>query len=380
MPSTRRSEARWDEKMKRWHIKVQREGDRRSFYSSTKGRAGKHEAEALADEWLESNTAADVTLKEAWNAFLQTKKPPLRKKECYIKAESQGRVWIFPTIGENKRLSRLRPEHWQKVLDAMVKEGKGKNKNSGTTAQRTIVNMRAAITGFCKWARYVKHWPVEIPMMLSIPTTAPRPKKIKILQPDALRILFSVDTELWRGKRRPAKYIHAFRFAVLEGARHGELCGLQWGDICGNEWQISTTINRFNERSTTKTETSERIVPLHKRSIEELKAQKAISGDSPWVFPGEHGPMDYNSFYKAWKRYGRSNGIDISLHKLRHTFISYAKSDVPEALLKQMVGHTVDMDTYGVYGHDVDGDRARTADILDHVFDDLLSDPKSDPV
>lgn len=363
----RKAEARWNDALNCWHIKVQKDGERRSFYSSLKGRAGKHEAEGLADDWLEANTAKDVTLKQAWEQFLETKKPPLRKQETYNKAESHGRVWILPIVGENKKLSRITPEMWQKVLNSMV---------TGDTvaAKRSIVNMRATITGFCKWAKNIKRWPVSIPEGLTIPTTAKRPKKVKILQPDGLRTLFSSDQELWRGKRQPSPFIHAFRFTVLVGARRGEICGMQWKDIQGTDWYISRAINRLQEETDAKTEESERIVALHPRALKELAEQRKLFVGSPWVFPDPDtgGHMNTNNFYKAWQRYCAANGLSCSLHKLRHTFISYAKADVPETLLKAMVGHTEDMDTYGIYGHDVSGDRARTAAILDGVFTKVL--------
>lgn len=372
--TTRRSEAHWDENMKRWHIKVQKDGDRRSFYSSTKGRTGKHEAEAQADEWLESNTAKDVNLRQAWDQYLATKKPPLRKQDTYNKLESHGRVWILPVVGENKKLSRITPEQWQKVLNSMVKEGHGKNTNGGISAKRTIMNVRADITAFCKWARYVKRWPIEIPMMLTIPSAAPRPKKIVVLQPDELRTLFTSDEEIWFNQRRPSPQINAFRFAVLEGARRGEICGMQWADIHGTDWYVSRSIDHNQELTTAKTEESERIVTLHPRTMVLLEDQKKRAGDSIWVFPNPYndGPMNSNNFYKAWQRYCQANNMSCSLHKLRHTFVSYAKADVPETLLKSMVGHTDSMDTYGIYGHDVSGDRARTAQILDSVFDKFL--------
>jgi hypothetical protein len=41
---------------------------------------------------------------------------------------------------------------------------------------------------------------------------------------------------------------------------------------------------------------------------------------------------------------------------------------MPESLLKGVVGHSVKMDTLGVYGHTVDGKMQRTADIIDQVF------------
>ena len=57
---------------------------------------------------------------------------------------------------------------------------------------------------------------------------------------------------------------------------------------------------------------------------------------------------------------------------MRHTLISLAKADVPEQLLKMVVGHSDSMDTFGVYGHEVDGELKRAAALLDGVFDRVL--------
>ena len=76
--------------------------------------------------------------------------------------------------------------------------------------------------------------------------------------------------------------------------------------------------------------------------------------------------------YKRWKVYRRQHGITVSLHELRHTHISLMQDAVPANALKRMVGHTKNMDTFGVYGHEVDGDAEKAAQIIDGVFDNLI--------
>lgn len=44
--------------------------------------------------------------------------------------------------------------------------------------------------------------------------------------------------------------------------------------------------------------------------------------------------------------------------------------------MKSVVGHSVSMDTFGVYGHEIDGDRHRAATIIDGVFDQILNKKK----
>jgi len=56
--------------------------------------------------------------------------------------------------------------------------------------------------------------------------------------------------------------------------------------------------------------------------------------------------------------------------------ISIVKSDMPAPLLKATVGHSETMDTFGVYGHEVDGDLQRAASIIDNVYNRLLPPAK----
>lgn len=66
--------------------------------------------------------------------------------------------------------------------------------------------------------------------------------------------------------------------------------------------------------------------------------------------------------YLRWRAYQDSNGIAprISLYELRHTFVSLAQ-DLPDGKLKPLVGHSRNMDTRGVYGHEITGALEDTA-------------------
>ena len=48
------------------------------------------------------------------------------------------------------------------------------------------------------------------------------------------------------------------------------------------------------------------------------------------------------------------------------------QDEMPENPLKRTVDHTKNMDTFGVYGHEVDGEAEKTAQIIDGVFNDLI--------
>ena len=53
--TTRTNSAKWTGT--RWRIDVQKDGTRKSFYSSKPGRTGQREANAKADKWLETGVA-----------------------------------------------------------------------------------------------------------------------------------------------------------------------------------------------------------------------------------------------------------------------------------------------------------------------------------
>ena len=94
---------------------------------------------------------------------------------------------------------------------------------------------------------------------------------------------------------------------------------------------------------------------------------------SHWVFPDKSGAMPIpNNVYDLWATWRKQHGIKSSLHELRHTFISLNKADLPLELMKSVVGHSSSMDTFGVYGHEIDGDRHRAAQIINGVFESVL--------
>ncbi|MGN0184267.1 MAG: hypothetical protein ACI4AL_04055 [Aristaeellaceae bacterium] len=79
-----------------------------------------------------------------------------------------------------------------------------------------------------------------------------------------------------------------------------------------------------------------------------------------------------NYIYDQWAIWRKQHGIKSSLHELRHTFISLNKADLPLELMKSVVGHSSSMDTFGVYGHEIEGERHRAAQIIDGVFQSVF--------
>lgn len=367
--SKRRAEAFWNESKECWQINVQRNGIRRSFYSSTEGRVGKHEAEDKADEWLKKlRPSSDKRFDDAWSAYLQDLTDRGREP-AYIKAESIGRVHIKPNI-KNLKLIDITPAMWGKCVESPISKGR---------ARRTCKNVLLQIYGFLAFCRRNRWEADQLEKTDIVIPASTHVGRRKVLQPSALKTLFTVDTQEYYKKTQQAYYIYAWRFLVVSGLRRGEVCGLKWSDIAGNRLYVKESINQELRTTKGKNDNAQRCVALGKRALAILEEQKAMLKRkgiiSPWVFPDERAKMSTSPrrLYKCWYFFRQQHGITVSLHELRHTFVSAVKSDMPEPLLKQMVGHSEDMDTYGTYGQQIDGDIEATGRIVDSVFDRIIA-------
>lgn len=356
--SRRTNTAAWDEKNKRWKINVQRDGVRRSFYSSTPGRAGQREANGKADAWLDGGISNDnKRVADLYAEFLASK----RESTCKSNAdgiEYRYRDFIGPVIGK-KRLYAVTEVDLQSCINKAYK--------SRNLSAKSLKSIRGDLTAFMKFCR-LKKATTLYPESLTIPASAKRSVK-RILQPDDLVKLFDSDRVKLRGKECTEEYIHAFRVAVLTGMRPGEMIGLEWADITGNQVHISRSVNIHGETTQGKNRNAIRTVILSDLALQEIEAQRLITGGAKTVFE----IPSTGTLYKHWKRYCECNDIEpISLYEMRHTFVSVAQN-LPEGLVKKVVGHSQSMDTWGVYAHVMDGQQEATAQKIGDVFDVILN-------
>lgn len=367
MPKHRRAEAIWVEATKRWQINVQRDGKRKTFASPTPGRKGKHEAEAKADDWLEAGQPDDIRFDAAWSQYLDHVQTTTGTSN-YHDNESIGRNWFLPTL-KDKRLSTLKLADLQAIVTSAGTQGK---------SRRTCKNIRDKLSAFFAFAKDQK-WPYSVdPSRIKLPTQAHVGER-RVIQPDQLRRLFADDMVSYDGKDIHCFYIHAFRLAVSLGFRRGEICGFKRSDYDGVTLTVRRSVNRFREETQGKNDNARRVIvlPAYARRIldaqlDMLRSQGIIS---PWLFPAEDGSqLDPGVFYEWWRKYSTQHGMRTSLHELRHTFVSICKAEMPETLLKDIVGHSASMDTGGVYGHEIDGEKQRAANILDDIFARVLGE------
>ena len=354
--SKRTNTAVWQEAYSRWRVAVQKDGQRKYFYSSTPGRTGQREANRKADAWLEDGIGVKVgRVEDVYKLWLDGLKQTTSAGN-WEPVESRWRIWVLPIIGK-KRVNALTDADLQTIVNKAHAAGK---------SRKTLQLLAGDLRAFCKFCRKAK-LSTYLPEDVQIPAGA-RLKGKKVLQPDDLVKLFSIDTTLYRGKRVHDDFISAYRFEVLTGLRPGELLGLRWADIKGSTVNLSRAINVKGIETRGKNENAVRSFILSDVAKAVLEAQRAITGHCESVFFLE----TERRYYKRWKVYCAANDLQpVSLYELRHTFVSVVKT-LPAGEVKELVGHSEDMDTFGVYSHALTGEDIATAQAVNAVFLKLL--------
>lgn len=78
------------------------------------------------------------------------------------------------------------------------------------------------------------------------------------------------------------------------------------------------------------------------------------------------------AYRERWQKYCEANNMTKTTpYELRHTFVSVAKT-LPAGEVKSLVGHSQSMDTFGVYGHALVGEDARTAEKINGLFERIV--------
>lgn len=357
----RTNTAIWLEKYARWQIKVQKNNIRKTFTSATPGRNGQRECNKRADEWLDDGIPENKSKVSALSMRYIDELKLTTSRSNYEQYEGYFKNWINPKIGKIS-IENLSEQHFQSVINEAYSKGK---------AKKTLQNMRACMMSFLKFCRKSKATTLFVED-LKIPHGAKSEEKA-ILQPSDLKILFDKDTVLSRGGSIKEIYINAYRFEVATGLRPGEIAGLKKADISGKIISISRSINVHNEITTGKNDNARRQFYLNDFTLAILSEQfvmlKEIGVSSAYVFCDRSGEsIKQTNYYKHWVAYRDGAGLSkVSPYELRHTFVSMAKS-IPEGYLKQLVGHSKSMDTYGTYSHEVDGDLKAASDLINQIL------------
>ena len=353
---------KWNKTRGCWEIQAQHNGLRKVFRSSVPGMKGKREVMEKCDDWIEFGGTQKVTVEKCVELYLKDIEARLGKRDTWRKAEIYTRLYILPALGKCK-MNNLTLRDWQSVLN----DARALREPSKPLSYKTMSHLRTICVGLHRFA-YVNYMCDEWRGSLYIPKGHQKGER-QILQPSDIAALFA-PCALW--------YVGAFRVMLLCGLRPGECYGIQEGDIKGNVLFIRRAINDEGEVTEGKNKNAQRIVPLPPMAasiIEEtIERNHRANFGTPWVFCNYYGGQaNQGTARKQWNRLKQERGLPGSPYSLRHTFVSIVSSQtsLAEGTVRELVGHSDSMDTFGTYKHKVDGELEKAAEVINLTFERL---------
>jgi integrase len=257
------------------------------------------------------------------------------------------RSHLRPAFGgmQSDRLRLAQIEAWQASI-------------AGTMSRKSYANVRYVLSTILKWARrperrYLTHDPLDgldAPGRLSRAATRP------VFEPSEIAALLAA---------APPPDDMILKLAALSGLRRGELFALKWSDIDGGAGQDGGQIHvrrgiYEGVISSPKTRTSERVVDVPQRVLDDLLLYRAMYppiGDDPYVFrkrdgtPRSPDEWHHERLVPLLTRLGlkrRGSG----LHSLRHGYVSLlAAQGVDVNYIAEQVGHSSVTLTRDIYLH-----------------------------
>lgn len=348
------NEPKWDGQ--RWRIRVMQDGKTHSFSCKTPGAKGRKEVTRLYHEWLYGEGSGEKTVNQVAREYLDDIQARRGKGcEAYVQNECYIRLYVAPVCG-SKKIGKMTQRDWQAVINGAT------GVNGKPLAHKTLLNLRGMIMGIIKFG-YQDYQCELLRGELYIPVGHARAEK-EILQEDDIQRLLE-PSDKW--------YHPLFCFLAITGMRPGEALGLQVDDVLGSSVRIRRAVNARQKITEGKNENAKRIIPIGAlaRSIlrKTIRRNEDHKLHTPWIFCDLNGnPGSQSTMRKQWNQLKKERDLPGTVYSLRHTFISLMKNVMPEQMIKDIVGHSVSMDTFGTYGHIIERDSDRAAKIIDLKF------------
>lgn len=340
----------------RWRIRVMVEGRTHSFSSSVPGAKGRKEVMRKYNDWLYNEASGEKTFGRVADEYLEDLEARNGKTSgSYIQSECYIRLYLRPALASRK-MCKLTLRDYQSVINgACGASGK-------PLSHKTLSNIRAILMGIIKFG--YSDYQCELPRgELYIPKGHLRKEK-EILQKKDIVRLFE-HSELW--------YWRAFCFMTITGLRPSECLGIQIGDIEQDCIRIRRAVNSRNYITDGKNKNARRTVPIGAtaRAIlnEVIERNEKLNLRTEWVFCSPDGSVGNQcTMRNQWARLKAERNLPGTLYSFRHTFVSMMKDQLSESAIKEYIGHSESMDTYGTYSHEIDGQHKKTAEIIDLTF------------
>lgn len=135
------------------------------------------------------------------------------------------------------------------------------------------------------------------------------------------------------------------------GLRRAEAVALRWSDFDGSAIHVTRSDDGEGNPKPPKTAASVRAVPVP-RSLA-LRMESMRGEPDAWICPNSDGRyMTARSFGQWWTDYRHRYGVDVSLHELRHSYLTrLARAGVHPRVMQSLAGHSSMRVTMEIYTH-----------------------------
>ena len=351
---------RWDGK--RWIIQEMRDGVRHTFSCSTPGRQGLKEVRRKYEAWLLGEGSGNKTVARIAQEYLDDLKARRgNDAECVIQSERYIRLYIAPKCA-NRKICKMTLREWQSVINGAT------GVSGKALSHKTLENLRGTIMALVKFA-YEDYQCEPLRGDLYIPQGHSRKEK-EILQRDDVARLFKPSDKF---------YHPLFCWLAITGMRPGEALGLKISDVAEDTITIRRSVSSRRKITPGKNENSRRVIPIGKtaRKIldDTIARNERLNLHTEWIFCDKYGnPGCQSTMRNQWNELKVERNLPGTVYSLRHTFISLMKNIMPEQMIKDIVGHSTETPTFSIYGHLINEDSRRAADIIDLTFRDANND------
>lgn len=359
-----------------------------SYYGKTEKEVRKKLTEAVyqKDEGTYCNKNS-ITFSDWMEQWLEVYSKPNIKPSTYTSYKTYVTKHIKPYFG-NVRLQEIQPDKLQQFINSKAVSGRLDGKSGGNSA-KTVLNIRNMIHAALKQAQI--NGLVNRNAADFVKAPKQQKKEMRVLTVDEQNALIAA--------ARNDRYGCPIILALYTGMRIGEVLALKREDVClegeavihvrtsiKREYKNSSTADYevFNDsednktvlmRSTPKTFTSKRDIPLIpeaaqaiKRQLEIIERDRQDAGEAytnhGFIFANAIGqPFDQRTYADHFNRIAAAAGIEkikqlgtndvsVGFHTLRHTFATRAIENGMDILvLSRILGHSSPTTTLNKYGH-----------------------------
>lgn len=354
---------------------------RKYFYGKTK----KEVLDKMNDYKYKINndllpTDDTITLLEYLNYWLFKYKINEVKPSTITRYEGIIRNYIKPyPIGKIK-LKDIRAAAIQSLYNSLIEEGKTSSSNIGTINKV----LKSAFTQAIKEGYMLRNYC----QFVSIPKRHKNNDIVYLSLEEQQRFINACG-----GLRLEALFL----FALGTGLRIGELLALEWNDISFENANVIVNKSLRQEKvfksdgsssydtliQSTKTESSNRIVPIPKNIILKLKEYKIAQNkkrlstgelyyESNLVFTTPIGtPINQSNLRKSYNRIlDKANINRVKFHALRHTYATRLfEQNVQIKTVQVLLGHSDITTTMNIYTHVTEEVKSDAIDKINSIFE-----------